>query len=85
MGHRHAWASATPGCAPGSSHQYRVVVTDPFGNVANSPWTSVTVAATGADSTYLKAVYASQPTNYWRMGEADRHHRVGRLAWASCR
>lgn len=58
------------GLAPGSTHQYRVVVTDPFGNTANSPWTSVTVAASGSDSAYVKAVYASQPTNYWRLGEA---------------
>ena len=44
------WESVTmgftdTGLAPGSTHQYRVTVTDPFGNVANSPWTSVTVAA----------------------------------------
>ena len=68
------WETVTMGYTdtnvPAGSHQYRVVVTDPFGNVANSSWTSVTVAATGTDSEYLKAVYASQPTNYWRMGEA---------------
>jgi PKD repeat protein len=46
-----------------------VVVTDPFGNVANSPWTTITAAAAGDDSPYLKAVYDSQPTNYWRLGE----------------
>ena len=68
------WESVTmgftdTGLAPGSTHQYRVVVTDPFGNVANSPWTSVTVASTGADSNYVKAVFDSQPTNYWRLGE----------------
>ncbi len=57
------------GLAPGSSHQYRVAVTDPFGNTANSPWTPVTVASSGSDSAYVKAVYASQPTNYWRLGE----------------
>ncbi|GAA1426488.1 hypothetical protein GCM10009616_01170 [Microlunatus lacustris] len=58
------------GLVPGSSHQYRVVVSDPFGNVANSPWTTVTVAGGGADSPYVKAVYGSQPTSYWRLGEA---------------
>jgi len=57
------------GLEPGSSHQYRVAVTDPFGNIANSPWTTVTVAATGADSKYVNAVNASQPTSYWRLGE----------------
>jgi PKD repeat protein len=56
---------------PGSTHQYRVQVSDPFGNVANSPWTSVTIAPAGAkDSAYVKAVYDSQPTSYWRLGEA---------------
>lgn len=56
---------------PGSTHQYRVQVSDPFGNVANSPWTTVTVAPSGArDSDYVKAVYDSQPTSYWRLGEA---------------
>ena len=56
---------------PGSTHQYRVQVSDPFGNVANSPWTSVTIAAAGAkNSDYVKAVYDSQPTSYWRLGEA---------------
>ena len=68
------WDSVTMGFTdtnvPAGSHQYRVVVTDPFGNVANSSWTPVTVVASGTDSDYLKAVYASQPTNYWRMGEA---------------
>ena len=59
------------GLAPGSTHQYRVVATDPFGNVANSSWTNVTVASSGTDSAYVKAVYDSQPTDYWRMGEAS--------------
>ena len=68
------WAPSTmgftdSGLEPGSTHQYRVAVTDPFGNIANSPWTTVTVAAAGADSKYLKAVYASQPNSYWRFGE----------------
>ena len=68
------WDTVTMGFTdtdvPAGSHQYRVVVTDPFGNVANSPWTSVTVANSGTDSDYLKAVYATQPTNYWRLGES---------------
>jgi PKD repeat protein len=59
------------GLAPGSTHRYRVVVTDPFGNVANSPWTTVTVASTGTDSPYVKAVEASEPTDWWRFGESS--------------
>lgn len=57
------------GVAPGSTHQYRVSVTDPFGNVANSPWTSVTVAAGGGDNPYVEAVERSEPTHWWRLGE----------------
>jgi len=69
------WAPYTMGFTdsgldPGSSHQYRVAVTDPAGNIANSPWTTITVAASGADSSYVKAVYNSQPVDYWRFGEA---------------
>jgi PKD repeat protein len=55
--------------APGSSHQYRVAVTDPFGNTANSPWTQVTVASSGSDSPYVEAVQASEPTHWWRLNE----------------
>ena len=62
--------SYTDTVAPGSTHRYRVAVTDTFGNIANSPWTDVVAASSGADSTYVKAVYASAPTNYWRLGEA---------------
>ena len=41
------------GLEPGSTHQYRVAVTDAAGNIANSPWTTVTVASSGTDSAYL--------------------------------
>ena len=57
------------GLEPGSTHQYRVAVTDAAGNIANSPWTTVTVAATGTDSAYLKAVRASEPLDLWRLGD----------------
>ena len=57
------------GVAPGSTHQYRVVASDAFGNVANSPWTTVTVAASGTDSPYVEAVEKSEPTHWWRLGE----------------
>ncbi|MET1007942.1 MAG: LamG domain-containing protein, partial [Propionibacteriaceae bacterium] len=68
------WQTATmsftdTGVSPGS-HQYRVVVTDPFGNSATSPWTTVNVVGSGTDSDYVKAVNASNPTHWWRLGEA---------------
>jgi len=56
------------GVSPGA-HQYRVTATDPFGNVASSPWTSVTVAASGTDSAYVESVETSEPTHWWRFGE----------------
>jgi PKD repeat protein len=55
--------------APGSTHRYRVAVTDPFGNIANSPWTEVVVAGSGSDSAYVEAVQASEPTHWWRLNE----------------
>ncbi|MDP3894954.1 PKD domain-containing protein [Nocardioides sp.] len=55
--------------APGSSHRYRVAVTDPFGNIANTPWTDVVVAGSGSDSPYVEAVQASEPTHWWRLNE----------------
>jgi PKD repeat protein len=57
------------GVTPGV-HRYRVAVTDPFGNIANTPWTNVTVASSGTDSAYVKAVEASEPTHWWRMNDA---------------
>jgi len=57
--------------APGSTHQYRVAVTDPFGNIANSPWTTITAASSGTDSPYVTAVENSEPTHWWRFNEAS--------------
>lgn len=59
------------GLTPGATHRYRVAVTDPFGNIANSPWTNIAVASSGTNSDYVEAVYASEPTHYWRMGETS--------------
>ncbi|MFC5491542.1 PKD domain-containing protein [Nocardioides caricicola] len=57
------------GLAPGSTHRYRVAVTDPFGNIANSPWTDVTVASAGSDGPYVQAVDNSEPTHWWRLDD----------------
>lgn len=57
------------GLTPGSTQRYRVVVTDPFGNTAMSPWTTVTVS-TGEDvSAYAQEVLGDGPATYWRLGE----------------
>jgi PKD repeat protein len=58
------------GVTPGV-HRYRVAVTDAFGNIANSPWTNVTVASSGSDSAYVEAVEASEPTHWWRLNDAS--------------
>ncbi len=58
------------GVTPGV-HRYRVAVTDPFGNIANSPWTNVTVASSGSDSAYVEAVEASEPTHWWRLDDGS--------------
>ncbi|HEY1118851.1 MAG TPA: PKD domain-containing protein, partial [Acidimicrobiales bacterium] len=57
------------GLEPGSAHRYRVAVTDAFGNIANTPWVDVTVASAGADSRYVEAIDASEPTHWWRFDE----------------
>ncbi|KAA1422788.1 PKD domain-containing protein [Mumia zhuanghuii] len=57
------------GQPPGSTRQYRVTATDPAGNVAQSPWVSVTVATANTSSAYREAVQRSQPDHYWRFSE----------------
>ncbi|WP_170981522.1 PKD domain-containing protein [Nocardioides dongxiaopingii] len=59
------------GLTPGATHQYRVSVTDPDGNVAYSPWTTATVPSSGTESAYSRAVYASQPSRFWRFSETS--------------
>jgi PKD repeat protein len=59
------------GRTPGSTIEYRVSATDASNNVANSPWTPVTVASSGTDSPYVEAVQASEPTHWWRLNEAS--------------
>jgi PKD repeat protein len=56
------------GVTPGT-YEYRLQARDPGGLTANSPWTSVTVGASGADSAYLDAVHGDEPTHWWRFGE----------------
>jgi PKD repeat protein len=54
--------------ATGTNYQYRVQVSDPNGNVANTPWTAVATAP--AASNYLTTVLASEPDSLWRLGES---------------
>lgn len=57
------------GLTPGSTVQYKVRATDPYGNWASSDWVTVTVAATGALDTYARTVLADGATKYWRLDE----------------
>ncbi|WP_199424897.1 LamG-like jellyroll fold domain-containing protein [Actinotalea solisilvae] len=66
---RHAMSFRDTGLAPGSSQRYRLVASDPFGNVARSDWVTVTVNAGGARSTYAETVLDDAPAAYWRLGE----------------
>jgi trimeric autotransporter adhesin len=58
------------GLAPGSTHSYRIKVTDPFNNTATSPAVSVTVSSASLSS-YAGDVLADGATSYWRLGEAS--------------
>ncbi|WP_036554423.1 PKD domain-containing protein [Nocardioides insulae] len=54
----------------GAAYEYRIQARDPGGLTANSAWTPVTVAASGAVSAYTEAVHGDEPTHWWRFGEA---------------
>ncbi|SDL13680.1 Concanavalin A-like lectin/glucanases superfamily protein, partial [Arthrobacter sp. ov407] len=69
------------GLVPGSTHSYRLAVTDPLGNVARSDAVSVTVAAEGSLSAYAKDVLADGAGSYWRLGEASGTSLVDWAGW----
>lgn len=71
------------GLAPGSTHRYRVAVTDSSGNIANSPWADVTVASSGSVSPYVKAVQDSEPDIYWRLGEQNGTTVADSVGWGT--
>ncbi|WP_447647352.1 PKD domain-containing protein [Microbacterium forte] len=56
------------GLAPGSAHQLRSVVSDPYGNTFKSDWVGATVAA-GTASPYLQNVAGDDIAHLWRLGE----------------
>lgn len=71
------WRTPRIGCvdsgpAAGSSHSYRVLVSDPDGNTAESGSVRTTVNGSGAASAYAKAVVADGADSYWRLGAATR-------------
>ena len=56
------------GLAAGSTHKYRLVVSDPSNNVTKSNWVSVTVSSSET-SPYVNAVLKDGARDYWRLGE----------------
>ncbi len=58
------------GLSPGSTHTYRVYVTDPFANSQTGSTVSVTIGS-GATSAYAKDVINAGASDYWRLGEAS--------------
>ena len=56
------------GLAPGSTHTYRIKVTDPFNNSSSSGDVPVTVSSESL-SAYSTDVLDDGATNYWRMDE----------------
>ena len=53
---------------PGSTHNYKVRVTDPFGNTVLSTATSVTIGSATTDA-YTASVLASNPLAFWPLSE----------------
>ncbi|WP_374009470.1 PKD domain-containing protein [Leifsonia sp. LS-T14] len=58
------------GLAPGSTHGYRLRVTDPFGNQVLGDGVNVTVASSGTMSPYATDVLNDGASSYYRMGES---------------
>ena len=54
---------------PGSTHSYKVRVTDPFGNTVLSAATSATIGSTTVDP-YTASVLASGPIAFWPLSES---------------
>lgn len=57
---------------PGSTHSYRVFVSDPTGREARSSTVSITVASQDAPSSdYEQVIKADKPVNYWPIKAPD--------------
>ncbi len=79
---RPAMGFQDTGLVPGSTHTYRLIVTDPLGNIAQSDPVSVTVAAAGSLSVYANDVLSDNAGNYWRLGETSGTTAVDWAGWA---
>ena len=59
------------GLTPGQSYDYRIRVTDPFGNSRTGAVASVTVAEGAGLSDYMASVLGDSPRSYWPLGEPE--------------
>jgi PKD repeat protein len=59
------------GLAPGSTHTYRLYVTDPYGNSISRLSPSVTVATSDAGGAYAAAVEGDAPRYFWPLDESS--------------
>lgn len=79
---RAAMGFQDTGLVPGSTHSYRIFVTDPFGNIARSDGVTVTVASAGNMSAYANDVLADGAGSYWRLGEGSGSSLVDWAGWS---
>ncbi|RRD29337.1 LamG domain-containing protein [Actinomyces bowdenii] len=63
--------SATDVVEPGSTHRYRVVVTDPWGAFTYSDWVTITAGEGEALSPYGGRVLADGAAHYWPLDETE--------------
>ena len=68
---RPAMGFIDKGLVPGSTHSYRVYVTDPFGNSISRLGSPVTVATADSGGAYNNAVAVDNPSSYWPLDETS--------------
>ncbi len=59
------------GLSPGSTHTYKIRVSDPLGNTLTSPSSSPVTIASGTISQYAKDVVNDGASTYWRLDESS--------------
>ncbi|MGH1525255.1 PKD domain-containing protein [Leifsonia sp. L25] len=59
------------GLTPGSTHSYRVYVTDPDGNQISRLGNTVTIASTNSGGAYATSVTSAGASSYWPLDEAS--------------
>nr|WP_244542595.1 LamG domain-containing protein [Actinomyces glycerinitolerans] len=64
--------TVTDSVDPGSTHQYVVRVTDPYGAATRSDWVTVTAASGDGVALYGQQVTLDGATNYWPLDEDTR-------------